>query len=127
MSQRLVRRAGIAGITVAGLLLAGSSVASATELPVPASGSPTISITTTAHAGCPFRATSGRCYCPTRYVPKAWPREPYAVVEIRDFCRTSSVETSLGHWGVPVHPAPGDPVPESGDSKMLEDRPYDSR
>ncbi len=50
MSQHIVRRAGIAGIAVAGLVLTGSGVASATQLPVPASGSTSISITIPAYA-----------------------------------------------------------------------------
>ncbi len=94
MSHRIVRRAGIAGITVAGLLLTGSGVASATVLPYPASGGTATSITTTAYADCVSTFELGNwscCYTHRKYVyrpprliqpddePHRWNDEPLII------------------------------------------------
>ncbi len=63
MSHRIVRRAGIAGITVAGLLLMGSGVSSATVLPVLASGSTATSIATTSYTGCNVKSDQLDRWC----------------------------------------------------------------
>ncbi|MGH3945581.1 MAG: hypothetical protein ACRDSI_11120 [Pseudonocardiaceae bacterium] len=92
MSQRIVRRAGIAGIMVAGLLVTGSGVASATQLPVPASGSTPISIITAPYPVCNPLSVSYDWCCPRRYKPGTAKRPPSI-----NFCAASrDMTTALG-------------------------------
>lgn len=134
MSQRIVRHAGIAGITVAGLLWTGSGVASATVPPVLASGSTTTSITTTAYGGGNDEGdglTDGCGY--SRILLRPPPRlplePPYIDLRLhvgsRDFCQAANpylIWTRVA----PVHLAPGDPIPGLGvlgsDPARLPDR-----
>lgn len=131
MSQRIVRRAGIAGITVAGLLLTGNGVASATVLPVSASGSTATSITTTAYAGCNVEGDgldNGCCH--RRMVPPPLRplQPPYLDLNLhvgsRDFCRAGSTYITWARVA-PVHLAIGDPVPDLGGAGSRTAKPSD--
>lgn len=112
MSQRIVRRAGITGITVAGLLLTGSGVASATVPPVLASGSTATSITTTAYAGGNVEGDRLGDEC-GHYQPSIELNVAKLPDVARKYCRTANpylIWTRVA----PVHVGLGDPIPGLG-------------